>query len=113
MGNIVYFYMETFDQCTEFTHNNGIKELYLDANGTLLCFIDSKSDIYVFDPINETAIVVPDCPDNINGILWDQNIFERGIFAVYNKSVIVTYIFVKYFVKGEYPKIYYRLSNKI
>lgn len=105
MGHIVYFYLETFTQCTEFIHNNGIKELYLDANGTQLCFIDNKSDVYVFDPINEAAIAVPDYPDNIDGILWDQNIFERAIFAVYNKSVIVTYIFVKYFVEGECPFI--------
>ncbi|XP_014487118.1 PREDICTED: WD repeat-containing protein 19 isoform X1 [Dinoponera quadriceps] len=100
MGHIVYFYLETFNQCTEFIHDNGIKELYLDTNGTQLCFVDNKSDVYVFDPINEAAITVPDCPDNIDGILWDQNIFERAIFAVYNKSNIVTYIFVKYFVEG-------------
>lgn len=103
MGHIVYFYLETFDQCTEFTHSNGIKELYLDANGTQLCFVDNKSDVYIFDPINDAAVPVPDCPDNIDGILWDQNIFERAVFAVYNKSSIVTYIFVKYFVEGEYP----------
>ncbi|XP_071642364.1 WD repeat-containing protein 19 [Temnothorax longispinosus] len=100
MGHIIYFCLETFHQCTEFMHNNGIKELHLDANGIQLCFVDNKSDVYVFDPINEAAIAVPDCPDNIDGILWDQNIFERAIFAVYNKSVIVTYIFVKYFVEG-------------
>lgn len=101
MGHIVYFYLETFNQCTEFIHNNGIKELYLDANGTQLCFVDNKSDAYVFDPINEVAIAVPDCPDNIDSILWDQNIFERAIFAIHNKSIIVTYIFVKYCVEGK------------
>jgi len=101
MSHITYFCLETFHQCTEFVHNNGIKELYLDANGIHLCFVDNKSDIYVFDPINEMVIAVPDCPDNIEGILWDQNIFERGIFIVYNKSIIVTYIFVKYFVEGK------------
>lgn len=73
----------------------------MDANGVQLCFVDNKSDVYVFDPINEAAIAVPDCPDNIDGILWDQNIFERAIFVVYNKSVIVTYIFVKYFIEGK------------
>ena len=101
MGHIIYFCLETFHQCTEFIHNNGIKKLYLDANGVQLCFIDNKLDVYVFDPINEAAIAVPDCPDNIDDILWDQNIFERTIFAVYNKSIIVTYIFVKYFIEGK------------
>jgi WD repeat-containing protein 19 len=100
MGHIIYFYLEMFNQSSEYVHNNGIKELYPDVNGTQLCFIDSKSDTYVFDPINETVYAVPDCPDNIDGVLWDQNIFERAIFAIYSKSIIVTYIFVKYFVEG-------------
>jgi len=101
-----------FNQSSEYVHNNGIKELYPDVNGTQLCFIDSKSDTYVFDPINETVYAVPDCPDNIDGILWDQNIFERAIFAIYSKSIIVTYIFVKYFVEGKYlHRVFYLIIS--
>ncbi|KAL2734556.1 WD repeat-containing protein 19-like [Vespula maculifrons] len=101
MGHIIYFYLEAFNKSTEFTHNNGIKNIYLDANGTQLCFIDSKSDVYLYDPINENIIQVPECPEAIEGIIWDQNIFERSIFAIYNKNIIVTYIFIKYFVEGQ------------
>ncbi|XP_054000054.1 WD repeat-containing protein 19 [Hylaeus anthracinus] len=100
MGHIIYFCLEVFNQCTEYIHNTGIKEIYLDANGTQLCFIDNKSDAYVYSPMQEIVLQIPDCPDYIQGIIWDQNILERNIFAVYNKSIIVTYIFVKYFIKG-------------
>lgn len=103
MGRIVYFYLEAFDQSTDFTHSNGIKQIYLDTNGTQLCFLDDKCDAYVYDPINDNATQIPDCPDSIEGIVWDQNIFERGIFAVYNQSLIVTYVHVKYYIEGE-PK---------
>ncbi|KAK2581953.1 hypothetical protein KPH14_002396 [Odynerus spinipes] len=101
MGHIIYFYLEAFNKSTEFTHDNGIKNIYLDANGTQLCFIDNKMDVYVYDPVNENIIQVPDCPDSVEGIIWDQNILERSIFAVYNKNVIVTYIFIKYFIEGK------------
>lgn len=101
MGRIIYFYLEAFSQSTEFLHNNGIRKIYLDANGTQLCFVDDKSDSYVYDPINETVVQIPDCPDSIEGIIWDQNIFERMIFAVYNKHIITTYVFVKYYVEGK------------
>ncbi|XP_046624059.1 WD repeat-containing protein 19 isoform X1 [Neodiprion virginianus] len=100
MGRIVYFYLEAFDQSSEVTHNSGIKQIYLDANGTQLSFVDEKYDAYVYDPINENIIQIPECPDSIEGIIWDQNIFERGVFAVYNQSIIVTYIFVKYHIEG-------------
>nr|KAF7387626.1 hypothetical protein H0235_018348 [Vespula pensylvanica] len=58
---------KAFNKSTEFTHNNGIKNIYLDANGTQLCFIDSKSDVYLYDPINENIIQVPECPEAIEG----------------------------------------------
>ncbi|XP_076276053.1 intraflagellar transport protein Oseg6 [Lasioglossum baleicum] len=100
MGHIIYFCLEFFNQCTEHTHNNGIKEIYLDANGTQMCFIDNKSDAYLYNPMQESVLQILDCPDFIQGIIWDQNILERNIFAVYNKSILITYIFVKYFIEG-------------
>ena len=109
MGRIVYFCLEVFNNSTEFSHSNGIKQLYLDSNGTQMCFADDKNDIYVYDPINENVILVPDCPDSMEGIIWDQNIFERSTFAVYNKNIIVTYVFVKYNIEGELSLI----SNSI
>ncbi|XP_078047935.1 intraflagellar transport protein Oseg6 [Augochlora pura] len=100
MGHIIYFCLELFNRCTEHMHNNGIKEIYLDANGTQLCFIDNKSDAYMYNPMQETVLQIPDCPDCIQGIIWDQNILERNIFAVYNKNILITYIFIKYFIEG-------------
>lgn len=100
MGRIVHFYLEVFNHSTELSHNTGIKEIYLDTHGTLLAFIDDKHDVFVYDPINEIVVQVPDCLDTIEGIIWDQNINERCTFAIYNKLIIVTYIFVKYHIEG-------------
>lgn len=101
MGHIIYFCLEIFNQCIEHVHNNGIKEIYLDTNGTQLCFIDNKFDAYMYNPVQEIVLQIPDCLDCIQGVIWDQNILERNIFAVYNKNVISTYIFVKYFIEGK------------
>lgn len=108
MGSIIYFCLDRFEQSTEFAHNNGIRELYLDVTGIKLCFIDNKLDAYIFDPIDETAIAVPDCPDNMDGVLWDQNLDERNVFAIYNKSIIATYVFTtKYFVESKRLNVYF------
>ncbi|XP_051161969.1 WD repeat-containing protein 19 [Leptopilina boulardi] len=100
MGRIVYFSLEAFHQSLETSHVNGIKQIFMDANGTQICFIDDKSDVYVYDPVNEIISPVPDCLDSVEGIIWDQNLFERNIFAVYNKNTIVTYVYVKYHIDG-------------
>lgn len=100
LGKIIHFYLQVFNTSTEYSHNNGISQLYLDVNGTQLCFIDEKKDAYIYDPINENIVQVPDCPDSIQGVIWNQNIFEKSIFAIYNKSIIVTYVYSKYHIDG-------------
>ncbi|XP_017879178.1 WD repeat-containing protein 19 isoform X2 [Ceratina calcarata] len=101
MGHVIYFNLDVFNQSTEYLHENGIQEIYADANGTQLCFVDNKFDVYLYNPVYEVILQVSDCPDSVQGVIWDQNIFERNIFAVYNKNVITTYIFVKYSIEGE------------
>lgn len=100
MGRIVYFYLDVFNNSSEYSHNSGIKNIYMDVNGTNICFIDDKNDIYLYNPVDEKIITVQDCPDSAEGIIWDQNIYESSIFAVYNKYIITTYIFVKYSIEG-------------
>ncbi|KAJ8679660.1 hypothetical protein QAD02_015447 [Eretmocerus hayati] len=100
MGNIIYFYLEEFKQAMKYSHNSGIKQLYLDTNGSLLCFIDSKLDIYIYDPINECTFQAPDPPDSVEEIIWDQNLADRTVFIAFNANMITTYIFLRYHVQG-------------
>ena len=100
MGHIIYFSLESFSQSLEISHANGIKQIYMDANGTQICFTDDKSNVYVHDPVMEIIIAVPECPDSVNGIIWDQNLLERNVFAVYNKNTIASYIYIKYHIEG-------------
>ena len=101
MGNIIYFYLEEFKQAIKYSHSNGVKQVFLDANGSMLCFVDNKLEVYIYDPLNETVFQAPDCPDSIEGVIWDQNLMERTVFSVYNNSVMTTYIFVRYHIEGK------------
>ncbi|CAG5102206.1 Similar to Wdr19: WD repeat-containing protein 19 (Mus musculus) [Cotesia congregata] len=100
MGRIVYFCLDVFNHSTEYSHISGIKNIFMDVTGTNMCFIDDKNDIFVYNPVDERIVTVPDCPDSPEGVIWDQNIYERSIFAIYNKSFISTYIFIKYNIEG-------------
>lgn len=101
MGHIVYFSLEAFNQSTTYTHTNGIRQIFLDSNGTQLCFIDDKGDVYLYDPLKENVAQVPDRPENAEGVVWEQYLYERHIFLVYNKTIVTTYAFVKFHIEGK------------
>ncbi|XP_015117789.1 WD repeat-containing protein 19 [Diachasma alloeum] len=100
MGKIVNFYLEVFNHSTELSHSTGIKQIFLDANGTIMCFIDEKHDAYVYDPVNEIVSQVPEPPDGMDGVIWDQNVFERFVFGIFNRTTITTYVYTKYHIEG-------------
>lgn len=102
MGNIVYFYLEEFKQAVRYSHTCGVRQVYLDANGSQACFIDNKQDVFVYDPLKETVFQAPDSPDSAEGVVWDQNLLERNIFAVYNSNTITTYAFIRYHIDGKF-----------
>ncbi|KAF7987479.1 hypothetical protein HCN44_003241 [Aphidius gifuensis] len=99
-GKIKYFYIDTFNYSNEYLHKIGIKYIYQDINGTYICFIDDNNDVYLYDPINDMTIMINDCPNDIQGIIWNQNIYDKTLFCIYNKQAIVTYNFIKYHIDG-------------
>jgi len=50
-GIIYYFYVDDWQDVTEFRHVCGIRKLFADPNGTRLAFIDDKSDGYIYNPV--------------------------------------------------------------
>ncbi len=51
--------------------------MYPDSYGTRLVFTDDKSDAFLYNPINDTTIDVPDFPPSAIGLLWDMGPLEK------------------------------------
>lgn len=49
----------------------GISRLYPDPSATRLLLVDEKSDAYVYNPVNDVTIAVPQFNPSATGILWD------------------------------------------
>ena len=50
----------------------GISKLYSDPSCTRLVFVDEKSDAFLYNPINDMIIQLPEYPVSAIGLLWDQ-----------------------------------------
>ncbi|KAG8249279.1 WD repeat-containing protein 19 [Homalodisca vitripennis] len=95
MGHIWYFLLEDWVQVTEFQHVISIKAVYPDMVGTRLIFIDAKSDGYIYNPVTDDLVLIPDLPTSAAGVLWDTWHPDRNVFIVYDSENMYTYIHIR------------------
>ncbi|KAK7874235.1 hypothetical protein R5R35_006274 [Gryllus longicercus] len=100
MGQIHYFFIEDWKLVNDYHHEVGIRNIFSDLSGTQLVFIDDKSVGYVFSPVTDELLKIPDFPSKAVGALWDVQPADRNVFIVFDDTQITTYISIKESVKG-------------
>lgn len=99
-GNIVYFTLEDWQFVNEYKHVVGISKVYSDPSCTRLVFVDEKSDAFLYNPINDMIIQLPEYPVSAIGLLWDQWPLDKYIFIVFDKERIYTYVYYRDTIEG-------------
>ncbi|KAL3878608.1 hypothetical protein ACJMK2_030942 [Sinanodonta woodiana] len=99
-GCINYFFVEDWSYVNEFRHVVGVKKLFPDPSGTRLVFIDDKSDGFVYNPVNDLLVEIPNFSTTVKGVLWEMWALDRGVFIAYDEEKITTYVYSKESVKG-------------
>ncbi|KAI0219650.1 WD repeat-containing protein 19 [Lamellibrachia satsuma] len=100
IGGIHYFYIEDWQYVNEFRHVVGIRKIFPDINGTRLIFIDDKSDGYVYNPVNDNIVEIPDFSPIVKGVLWENFAMDEGVFVAYDEEKIYSYIYNRETVNG-------------
>jgi len=98
IGHLVFYSLEKWDSCTIYRHSMGIRQLFMDIEGTKVIFIDDHSQGYVFLPVVEEALLIPDIPKQCLGCLWDLT--QPNIFISYDARIVNTHVFVRHSVQG-------------
>ncbi|XP_064636625.1 WD repeat-containing protein 19-like isoform X3 [Lineus longissimus] len=97
-GGIHYFSIEDWQFVNEYRHVDGIRKIFPDPSGTRLIFIDEKSDGYVYNPVNDHVVEIPNFSNTTKGILWDKA--DKDIFMVFDDEKIVTFMYNRETVSG-------------
>eukprot|EP00053_Salpingoeca_punica_P013406 m.121269 g.121269 ORF g.121269 m.121269 type:complete len:1367 (-) comp16199_c0_seq2:1475-5575(-) len=103
-GTISYFNVEDWQFANEFSHVTGIRYLASDKSGTRLVFFDEKADGFVYSPVNDVVVQIPDLPIGVKGALWDSRPADKGTFIAYDGSKMYTYVFAATNLRG--PKVF-------
>ncbi|XP_017073272.1 WD repeat-containing protein 19 isoform X2 [Drosophila eugracilis] len=98
IGHLVFYSLEKWESCTIYRHSMGIRQLFMDIEGTKVIFIDDHSQGYVFLPVVEEALLIPDIPKECLGCLWDLT--HPNIFISYDSRIVNTHAFVRHSVQG-------------
>ncbi|XP_041357231.1 WD repeat-containing protein 19-like isoform X2 [Gigantopelta aegis] len=99
-GNIEYFFIEDWEFVNQYRHVTGIRKVYPDPSGTRLIFIDDKSEGFVYNPVMDSVINIPELSSATQGILWDNSSSEKAVFVAYDSEQIHSYVYCRESVKG-------------
>lgn len=100
MGDLFYFFIEDWKTVVEFRHSVGIRAIYPDLSGTKIVLYDAKSEGYLFNPVSNDLIKVPEFPQSCQGVLWDIWPPDKNVFVAFDDKSIVTYVYVPESVHG-------------
>ncbi|XP_072391731.1 WD repeat-containing protein 19 isoform X3 [Diabrotica undecimpunctata] len=105
MGSILYFHLDEWSRALEYKHSIGIINVYVDPAGTRLVFVDIKINGYVFNAVLNEAVAIPNLPNKVLGVVWDNNIAERNVFIIYDEHQITAYHYVSRSTKGSLVEV--------
>nr|CAB3267687.1 WD repeat-containing protein 19-like [Phallusia mammillata] len=101
-GSLYFFYIEDWSQVNVFRHSVGIRSIYPDSCGGHVAFVDEKGDGFIYNPVNDSTFEIPSIPSNSRGLLWEHNVYDKGVFVAFDDANINTYIFNRESTQGSH-----------
>eukprot|EP00727_Mastigamoeba_balamuthi_P013091 m51a1_g8404 putative wd repeat-containing protein 19 isoform x1 (1404) ;mRNA; r:243939-249400 len=103
-GTIVFFHLGDWASVNEFRHsavNTGIKRVVPNAQGTRVVFIDTASQGFMYNPVNDVAVKIPEWNESSINVVWDKR--DWGVFIAVDPDQIHTFVYTPVTLSG--PKI--------
>eukprot|EP00743_Colponemidia_sp_Colp-15_P004281 GILK01004618.1.p1 GENE.GILK01004618.1~~GILK01004618.1.p1 ORF type:complete len:1398 (-),score=319.35 GILK01004618.1:169-4362(-) len=100
-GRIRYYYPKEGAFVSEFRHPEPIKKVFPNDSGTRCVFVDATGSGYVYNPVNDHALAIPDFSAMTERVLWDTE--DKNIFVTIDSQLFQTYCYAPVTVYG--PKV--------
>ncbi|KAK3101973.1 hypothetical protein FSP39_007745 [Pinctada imbricata] len=99
-GGLNYFYIEDWNFVNEYRHVAGIRHIFPDNVGSRLVFIDEKSDGFVYNPVNDQTLEIPNFSNTTRGAVWENWTPDKGVFITYDEEKMYTYLYCRESIRG-------------
>ncbi|EDQ85531.1 uncharacterized protein MONBRDRAFT_34239 [Monosiga brevicollis MX1] len=93
-GGIHYFSLEDWMFVNEYQLPSGIKRFFADETGTRVVVVDNKGDAFVYSPVDDSCVEIPNVSPTIKGFLWDTVATEKTLLG-YDDDSFYVYAFLQ------------------
>lgn len=94
--------MEDWAIVNDYRHHCGIVSLYPNTTSCRLIFIDDNTNAYIYNPINDQTLIVPDVPSVAAHVIWETSQTDKDIFVIHDNDNIYTYVHLIETIEGMY-----------
>ncbi|KAK8722853.1 hypothetical protein OTU49_012085 [Cherax quadricarinatus] len=104
-GGLYFFFIEDWRIVSDYRHTNGVNNIYAEPSGRRLLLVDSKGEGYMYNPVNDDILEIPEFPGSCRGCLWENSPSDRHLFAIFDDKQLYTYIFHQEHIKGHHVEL--------
>ena len=101
-GIISYYLAEDCSPVNEYRHEEGaVTRTFPQPDGARMIFEDDKSQLHVFNPVNDQTLLVPDVARKAEVVMWDSH--DSSVFVVISQGEVNVYLYTPVSLNG--PKV--------
>ena len=97
-GKMKYYLMEDNSTISEHQSQNQILKIFPNPNGTKCICVDNTGNGYLYNPVDDTSIFVPNFQASTKNVLWD--IDNPNLFVTVDEEKMQTYLFTPLTLEG-------------
>lgn len=98
-GKLKYYLIEDNTTICEHRAENPIVKIFPNHSGTKCICVDSTGNGFMFNPIDDTSLFIPNFSGQTNNVLWDTD--DSGLFVTVDKEKMQTYLLVSLSLEGQ------------
>jgi WD repeat-containing protein 19 len=98
LGKIKYYLIEDNAVICEHQSQNPIVKVFPNPSGTKLICIDNTGNGYMYNPVDDSSLFIPNFPSGTQNVLWD--IDDPNLFITAEKEAMQTYLFTNMSLEG-------------
>lgn len=97
-GKLKYYYIEDNATICEHKSQNPLIKIFPNFSGTKCICMDNTGNGYLYNPIDDSSIFIPNFSSQTNQVLWD--IDDPNLFVTVDTEKMQTYLFCSMSLEG-------------
>ncbi|XP_066952339.1 LOW QUALITY PROTEIN: WD repeat-containing protein 19 [Macrobrachium rosenbergii] len=104
-GGLYFFFIEDWQTISDYRHTTGITNIYGEPSGRRLVIVDTKGEGFVYNPVNDDLLEIPEFPGSCKGCLWENCPSDRNVFVLFDEKQLYTYVLHQEHIKGPHVEL--------